>query len=619
MKQSGKAKLWVAIALVLCLVSAIGAHLLQTSGGSVQVSELTLPGSDGAVLSGVLYKPDKASAENPLPLIITGHGSFNNKEMQDSFLIELSRRGFVVFAPDSYRHGDSSIHTEAMGEYTSMVDAVEAMYGLNYINRTKVAVMGHSMGADQANNTARYYIEQAAKGEGVQKISAVLTIGCDPPYTSYATEGLSEATPVTVDYGVIEAKHDEWFFKQEDVGMDPARFLESANAKAFIGQIGEAVTDQVENGKIYEGTIGGESYLRVIYQSDEIHPMNHFSVASAASAVDFFYNAFGVPAGYTEIAKTQQIWFFKEAFNLLGLIGIFLFLYPFSRLLMNTGFFGEVVSQELTPASNEPSSLRRKLGYSAIWVVNTALPALLLIPVGFKLIGRETFVPAVYSRFFGEANTNELAGWSVAVAAAILCVLLIYHFVICKKRNDPMREWGARVAPRKFFKSLALAAVTVSAAYLIVFALHYIFGTDFRFWVLAVKTFDSAKLVYALIYMPFFFLFYAVNSIAVNGITGGAVTKEWQRLVLSCVSNTLGLAVLIYIQYSRLIADGTVTFNAMRIVNLFPLLVLIPAATIISRQYFKATHNIYTGSFVFGMFYSVVTCANTMFLGSLLG
>ncbi|WP_343249310.1 alpha/beta hydrolase [Diplocloster hominis] len=613
-----KTRLFLVLALMLCLISSVGAYILQTDGGKVEVTELMIPGSDGASISGWMYKPVAATQENPLPLIITGHGSYNNKEMQDQNLIELSRRGFVVFAPDSYRHGKSSIHSEDMSEYTSMVDTVETLYAsLNYIDKDKIAVTGHSMGADQANNTARYYIEQEAKGEGVNKISAVLSVGCDPPYTFYEREDRKEPIPITVDYGVIAAKYDEWFFRQPDVDNNPARLLESENARSFVNQVDAKVTGPVENGRIYEGTIEGETYKRVLYQVPEIHPMNHFSRNSAAAMVDYFYEVFGVPSGFGKIASGSQIWIYKELFNLLGLIGIFLFLFPFSKLLLSTKFFGEIRTANAAP----PAPALRTVGQKGVFwltvLVNTALPALLLMPIGFHLIGKETFVPAVYNRLFGEGNTNELAGWSLMAGLCILAVLFLVYRVYGKKRGAELSSWGIRISPRRFLKALLLACLTVFSAYGILFISNYFFGTDFRFWVLAMKTFGPDKLLYALAYLPAFAVFYLVNSIAVNGNNRVEGWKEWKVLLLSCISNIMGLVVLIAIQYASILTDGNTVFNSMRIVNLFPLLVLIPAATLISRQYFKETGSIYTGSLVFGLFYSVMTSANTMFTASL--
>lgn len=329
-----KAKRLLVIALLLCLISGIGAKIVQTDGGRVTVEEVELLGSDGTVISGLLYKPVSASEDNPLPLIISGHGSFNDKEMQDQNLVELSRRGYIVFAPDSYRHGESSAHNEDMGEYASMLDAVEALYDLNYVDQEKVALVGHSMGADQANNTVKYYITEEALGNGEDKIAAVLSIGCDPAYTDYEVEGLDDLVSVTVDYGTIEAKYDEFFYHQEDVGGDPAEYLNSANALLFIQQVDPTVTE-VEDGKIYKGEIDGEEYVRVIYQSSEIHPLNHFSTETAASTIEYFYETLGVPNGYMEIVSSNQVWYIKEAFNLLGLIGFFMLIAPLVYMICN--------------------------------------------------------------------------------------------------------------------------------------------------------------------------------------------------------------------------------------------------------------------------------------------
>ena len=56
----------------------------------------------------------------------------------------------------------------------------------------------------------------------------------------------------------------------------------------------------------------------------------------------------------------------------------------------------------------------------------------------------------------------------------------------------------------------------------------------------------------------------------------------------------------------------------MRVVNLFPLVVLIPVGTIVSRQFYKETGNVYAGSFVVGILYTLMTVANTSSLGTVL-
>ena len=119
-KHKCSAVFWLCIALVLCLISAIGASLVQSDFGKVDVQDLRIVVDDGYVINGQIYIPENASAENPVPLVIVSHGSFNNFEMQDLNMVELSRRGFAVISSDAYRHGSSSIEVLPGDEYANM-------------------------------------------------------------------------------------------------------------------------------------------------------------------------------------------------------------------------------------------------------------------------------------------------------------------------------------------------------------------------------------------------------------------------------------------------------------------------------------------------------------------
>ena len=178
--------------------------------------------------------------------------------------------------------------------------------------------------------------------------------------------------------------------------------------------------------------------------------------------------------------------------------------------------------------------------------------------------------------------------------------------------------WGVKAGGRRIWKSCHLAALTVFTAYIILFVNDFIFNTDYRIWVIDMRVFNLQKLVYFIAYVPAWIVFYLVNSLLVNGGNRVEGRPEWRTLLLSCVSNILGIAVLIFIQYHGIIANGVFTFNSMRIVNLFPLIFLIPIGTIVSRKFFKETGTIYTGSLVIAFLYTMMTVANTMNLGTVL-
>ena len=83
MKNKLNARFWVVIALILCLVSSVGASLVQTNGGSVAYHDMTFVTDSGHELDALLLVPESATAETPAPAIVVSHGWYNNREMQD--------------------------------------------------------------------------------------------------------------------------------------------------------------------------------------------------------------------------------------------------------------------------------------------------------------------------------------------------------------------------------------------------------------------------------------------------------------------------------------------------------------------------------------------------------
>ena len=100
MTEKGKggfsAKFFLCAALVLCLVSMIGASLIQTQNHKIRIKQMTWETPAGHQISADLWIPQNATAQSPAPAVITIEGWYNNKEMQDLYTLELARRGYVV-------------------------------------------------------------------------------------------------------------------------------------------------------------------------------------------------------------------------------------------------------------------------------------------------------------------------------------------------------------------------------------------------------------------------------------------------------------------------------------------------------------------------------------------
>lgn len=617
MKKS--TKIVLIVSLCLCIISSVFASGFQRSWGKVQVEDFNIPTADGNYVAGEIYIPEGASAENKLPLIITQHGSYNNSDHQDQNAIELSKRGYVVIMPDAYNHGSSSViegTTNMFEVLGDMKDLLEyAVATLDYIDTDKIGITGHSMGGMISSQTLVQYL---ADDSDIQ-IAAILNVGYDMSY-HFSDEQLADPATyntLDLDMGFVAAKYDEWFYRG-DTG-DPADFLTSTRAKNFVNELeGVNVTDAVENAKVYTGTINGEEYVRFVAQSNEIHPLNHFSKESAAYEIEFFYAALGTPAGYEVIDSSSQTWQYKEFFNFVGLIGIFLFLFSFASLLIHrTDFFRELAGTE--PAPLALTSGKAKAVHWTTYAINTIFPCLLVMPIMLHWIGKDGDVPWTYNSWFGEPNSNELGTWTAIVGILLLAVFLIAR-LIAKGKGEPFvpDAWGVKASAKNIGKSCLLALTVVGVAYVILFTSDLLFNVDYRLWVVDMRVFTADKVLLFLAYFPAWVIFYTVNSILVNGGNRVEGRPEWLTLLLSCISNILGIVVLIFIQYYGIIANGTFTFNSMRIVNLFPLVVLIPVGTLISRRFFKETGNVYAGSFTVAFLYTMMTVANTIVLGSVI-
>jgi len=87
------------IALILILGGGFFAYLVQTGCGDIAIRDVRFVGSDGKLVSALLYVPKGVSSKKPAPAIVATHGYINSRETQDGFAIEFARRGFVVLKP----------------------------------------------------------------------------------------------------------------------------------------------------------------------------------------------------------------------------------------------------------------------------------------------------------------------------------------------------------------------------------------------------------------------------------------------------------------------------------------------------------------------------------------
>lgn len=266
----------LACCIVLILIATCFGSMIQTAGWSATVEDLRnesntgvkmiAPVGDdpdaaeqpytvrGSVASGILYTPKKASAENKRPAVVFTHGYLNNREMQLQNAIEMVRRGYVVLVIDYAQHGHNDTDVPNTNAYiaflqsTTMINAAKYLYNLPYVDQAKIAVSGHSMGANASRMALRddgmYSDAIYTDADKVQHvvstqtdatlkaglhmgiISAGLMQGNEAPYRDNTTynvveDGKTVSRTVSVSgtgynllaAGLVKASSDEFFFR----------------------------------------------------------------------------------------------------------------------------------------------------------------------------------------------------------------------------------------------------------------------------------------------------------------------------------------------------------------------------------------------------------------------
>ena len=394
------------ISLAIIVLFSFLASMFNSGMFSVRVSRIYFDTEHGE-LSGLLYMPKGASAEDPRPTIIVTHGYLNSAEMQDANAIELSRRGYVVLALDMYDHGHSDINdtlykdsTEFMATWGpfwihSMYDAVQHMYKQDYVLKDEasngiIGVTGHSMGGFSSTMAVykdeQDYIaaEEAEAGTGVRKIYANLTEGSDFFYTSILPFVGFEDEPIVSAaafdaagggriLGKVAAQYDEFFFnKPEDqaAGLGTVRqkdYVSTPDGMTFLQQ-----AEPAEANTWYETSDGGK---RIIYEPTETHPWNHFSTTTTGNAVNFYNTAFADFLKEAPADGGSQIWYLKEICECIALVGFVLFILAVAKLLLALPFFSKANTGAL-PLQPKATGASLWIGL-LIMIVAILLPAIL--------------------------------------------------------------------------------------------------------------------------------------------------------------------------------------------------------------------------------------------------
>jgi len=593
----------------LILLATLLASAVQTSGGAVRVQGITLPTQNGQWVAADLYRPVSATAEAPAPLVIVVPGFQRSREALANVAIELSRRGVVAIAIDPYAQGRSSSSlsriaatTEGYGMF-AVADYAASSENLNYVDRSRIAATGHSAGGNAAIRGAAYFGRRAAETGEPSVLHSVFVSG----YVLTLRDNVLR--DVRSNVGVSYAFWDEGAYRNE-LGNGDMRTAPEALRVVNLGRDPALPpVTEVELGRYYGDA--ADRTLRAVFNERILHPFQPYMTEAMANQLAFFERAFGVDF---ELDHDDQVWYWKELLGAVSMIAALAALIPLARILMQAPLF-RPLAHPLPPPPPRPSGAGRTLFWS-LFAFSALVACFTYIPMAE--LSQELFVAASNREatwFFPQRMNNAVMLWALLNGTLGYALFFgSYRFYGRRNGADPS-AWGAAIGRSELLRTIVLALCLFAAYYGLLFAVYFFFHVDYNFLFMGVRVFRPEMVLLLAMYAPLFFVFFLSNSLRVNGAMRFAGEPEWRSMLRAGIANSLGLFLIVLIQYATFAATGTVYWtDGWLYVNLLfavvPMMFVLPY---FNRFFFRVTGRIWLGPMVTCLIFVMVLISNTVF------
>ena len=613
-----KARFVLVLALILCIISSVGASLFQTDFGAIEYHDLTIDADSGHKLDALLLVPKTATENSKAPAIVVSHGWYNNREMQDLNYVEYARRGYVVLAISMYGHGDSEViesntwwddENNANGLY----DGVKYVSRLPYVDANRIGVTGHSNGA----LACREAVLQDEEG----LIAAALLVSNDAVY--YDDEGNFYNQFGSRDAAIIACQYDEFFHRVN--GNPPREYINQATAQSFLyhGEDPTGLEHRVA-GKFYSKIINEEEAIRGIFNPPIIHPWAHFSTECVAYGAEFFNLALGAP---NPLAGSDQIWTIKAFFNALGVVGFFMFAGSLAIVLLNLRIFRPLQAEEgfVAPWPALEGDAKKRYWRTNIWSALWSMP-LYFIAFLIGFVGAMAIGPMLGLQLQGA--TCVIGAWSLFCGLRAISVMKKSNRTVKSKDEADSTSHtidiidkearGIKLGKGKMWRTILLSVIVVAASYGLVYLSDFLLLTDYRLWCFAtIRAFSMSHLPNILLYLPLWLMYYIPVSVAGNCYNYTARGRKGKRggLGWQMFFAALGPVIMTVLQYGKFYITGKLILDPLTGISgiwLFPIIVILPVAALISRVIYRRTKNPYIGGIIMALLACIMTVTNTL-------
>ena len=571
----------MALALTLVFGGSWLAALVQTSGGRVDVHDLRFEGHSGAAMSALLYVPRSATTHSPAPGVLAIHGYINSRETQSAYAIELARRGYVVLALDQRGHGYSA--PPAFVDGFGGADGLRQLRSLDVVDNDQIVLSGHSMGG---------WAALIAAAELPQAYRSIVVSG-----SSTGTFGAPEGTAqFPRNFALVFGRYDEFASTMWGVSAAPG-IVDTAKLQTLFG-----TTETVAVDRLYGDFDAGTA--RRLHMPAQTHPANHITAAGVAPVIDWIQATTRAP---NPLPAADQVWQWKELGTLSALLGATLLLFAVGDLLLSAPPFRSLRARPAAAAGIEGA------GWWVAAALFTTIPALTLLPL--QTAGA-AWLPI--NALLSQQLTNGIMLWALGNALISLLFVLAWRRLTSRGRNASLMSLGlarpdgesavSTTSALRFATAVLLGLCVVASAGALVALTDWLFTTDFRWWVIAAKPLDGLRSLILLGYLLPFTLFFLMTGVVLHGQLRkpGPVGTGSDGMIRNALLASLGIGLLLLVQYGSLYARGTLAFAdasaPLLTILAIQFVLLLPVTGLLSTFFFNRTGQVYVGAFVNGAF-----------------
>lgn len=515
--------------LVVCTFFIWG---FQTDWGKVRIERQSITAADGSTVSTLVYFPSSATAENKAPAIVINHGRSNQAHSNDTWSMELARRGYVVLSPDLFGGGESTT-----GDRNAQsLSITQYAMTLPMVDSSDINLVGYSAGCGTSLKVA-----QKLPGE----IHSVLEV-FGPFIVSSALGDNTDLGNLGFDFGVIKSTADQYDYNFIGNPESCRQFMEQAYASGNVSsgtyltsRSGHSLYYQEVSGTLHQtGNISGETIDAIINYEQDISPAP------------------------TPKPSSDQIWLPQQIFSGIACVDLMFLFVALVQLMLEMPFFRDI--------RNERPKLPARKG-ALPWVLDLILgiliPTVLFVPVSaYFMLWTGAGTPL--STIFTSANFNGIVGW-LLVAIGLVGIIRIAVTAHVKKKNGGKLqlsdlalagEGEQHIRPSVPLKAGLIGAIVIAIIFIWLAAVEGFLGINYQVWNLSdYLGVSPERFVRAIPYCVLIFIVMMIGCSAQRILpsTGNERRDIWIAVAVDTVLAALPLFILLFMQYGGSLMIGT--------------------------------------------------------------